>query len=192
MTTNKKLATLIIVIVVLVGVASFLGTQKNNTPAPTQTLMTPTTNQATTTDTSNWTLYTNKTYGYSIKFPGTYRVPPQSEKQKSQVGIDNNTCVKKNTAGNECVVIIDSFKNSDNLSLEDYLNKNLKMFGLFEATNPLSSPLVSYTFNGYDSLFNKNQFVFVKHGQYVYHISAPNVSSDKEVGEIVATFKFTQ
>lgn len=139
------------------------------------------------TDTSNWTLYTNKTFGYILKFPTNYEVAPQTEKEISQKGIDSNICIKRKL-NNTRSVLIDFWENIGNLSLKDYVNNNLNLFGI-------TGPLVNYNFNGYDSLLNKNQSetdVFVKQGQYVYHISASTASSDKEVGDIVATFKFTQ
>ncbi|MDO8611019.1 MAG: hypothetical protein Q7R95_10870 [bacterium] len=138
-------------------------------------------------DTTNWTLYTNKTYGYSLKFPTTYEVPPQTEKEISQKGVDSNICIKRKS-NNTCSVLIEFWENIGNLSLKDYVNKNLNLFGI-------TGPLVSYNFNGYDSLLNKNQSgtdVFVKQGQYIYHINAPTASSDKEVEDIIATFKFTE
>ncbi len=140
------------------------------------------------TDMSSWTLYTNKTYGYSLMFPTTYEVPPQSEKQKSQLGVDNNTVVeKKSDPSGSSVIVIDVNQDKDTLSLGDYMDKNMKMFGI-------NGPLLGGIFNGYDCVFNKNQpgtNVFLKQGQYVYHITAPTSSTDKEVRDIVATFKFT-
>ena len=138
-------------------------------------------------DTSSWTVYTNKTFGYSLKFPATYEVPPQAEKEISQKGVDNNISVERKANPGSSVVIIDVNLNKDNMSIEDYMNKNLKLFGI-------TGPLISYNFNGYDSLFNKNQpgtNVFIKQGRYIYHITASTASSDKEIGDILATFKFT-
>lgn len=184
-----------VVLILLVGVGFFVLTkQSSQTSAPvtnseSQPSPSVITEQKSITDTSNWTVYTNKTFGYSLKFPVTYQVPSQSEKQKSQLGVDNNITVeKKSDPSGSSVIVIDVNLNKDNLSLGDYMNKNLKMFGI-------DGPLVNYKFNGYDSLFNKNQpgtNVFIKQGQYIYHITATTASSDKEVGDIVATFKFTQ
>lgn len=169
----------------------FFVTRKNNlgptaplgAPVPTQTPTAP----ATSVDTSSWILYTNKTFGYSLKFPAAYQVPPQTAKEISQLGADNNIGLeRKSDPSGSSVIVIDVNTDKGNVSLGDYVNKNLEMFGI-------TGPLVSYNFNGYDALFNKNQpgaNVFVKHGQYVYHITASTASSDKEIGDIVATFKF--
>lgn len=70
------------------------------------------------------------------------------------------------------------------MPLKDYPDKNLKLLGI-------TGPLVSNNFNGYDSLFNKNQpgtDVFVERFHLVYHIVAPTASTDKEIGDIMATF----
>ncbi len=140
------------------------------------------------TDTSNRTVYTNKTFGYSLKFPATYWVPVQTEGEKSQLGVDNNIGVERTSdPRGSSVIVIDVDQNKDDMTLGDYMNKNLKMY-------EITGPLITYNFNGYDSLFNKNQpgtNVFVKQGQYIYHIIASTASTDKEVGDIVATFKFT-
>jgi hypothetical protein len=61
--------------------------------------------------TAGWTTYINPTYSYSIKFPDTYEVPPQTEKQKSQLGIDNNICVALKDS-NTCLVIMDHWQNT--------------------------------------------------------------------------------
>lgn len=139
--------------------------------------------------TLSWTVYTNKTYGYSLRFPSTYQIPPQSEKEISQLGIEKNIVVKrKSDPSGSSVIIIDVYLNNDGMPLKDYLDKNLKLFGI-------TGPLVSYNFNSYDSLFNKNQpgiNVYVERFHLVYHIVAPTASSDKEVGNIVSTFKFSQ
>ena len=109
----------------------------------------------------SWTTYTNKTYGYGLKFPATYEVPSQTEKEISKLGIDKNIVVKKKSdPSGSSVIMIDVNLNDEGLSLKDYMNKNLKLFGI-------TDPLASYNFNGYDSLFNKNQYginVFVKNG----------------------------
>lgn len=150
---------------------------------------TPTSAQNAIVDTSDWTVYANKTYGYTLSFPATYEVPPQTEKEISQLGLDNNIGVqKKSEPSGSSVIVIDVYPNKDSLSLNDYMNKNMAMYGI-------TGPLVNTTFNGYDCIFNRNQpgtNVFVNHGNYIYHITASAASSDKEIGDIVATFKFTQ
>src|SRR3989344_9202013 len=61
-------------------------------------------------DMSSWETYTNKTFGYSLKFPATYQVPSQTEKQKSQLGIDNNIAIEKKSDPNgNSVIIIDVY-----------------------------------------------------------------------------------
>lgn len=140
-------------------------------------------------DMSSWKTFTNKTFGYSLKFPATYQVPPQSEKQKSQVGIDNNISVeKKSDPTGSSVIIIDVNLSKDNISLKNYMDTHLKLFSI-------TGPLISYNFNGYDSFINKNQpgtNVFVKNGNNIYHITASTAAQDKEIGTILTTFKFTQ
>ena len=144
---------------------------------------------STITDMSSWTVYTNKTFGYSLKFPATYQVSPKTTKNINQVDLDNNIAViKEENPGGNSVIVIDVNLDKDNLSLKDYMDKNLKTFGI-------DGPLLSYTFNGYDSLLNKNQpgtNVFIKRGNNIYHITASTASQDKEIGNIVATFKFTK
>ena len=141
------------------------------------------------TDISSWTLYTNKTYGYSLKLPATYEVPAQSARQISQIGIDNNMAVKKKLETNAMsIIVIDVYPNKENMSLTDYMNSNLKMFNI-------TGPLMNFNFNNYESLLNKNQpgtNVFVKNGNNIYHISASTASQDVEIGGIVATFVFTE
>ncbi|MFA6519022.1 MAG: hypothetical protein WCV93_05250 [Candidatus Shapirobacteria bacterium] len=187
MTNDKQrqgLSTVVIisVIVVAFGALYLLTPHSSTTPIQTQI-----TEQKPVTDSSNWTVYTNPTYSYSIKFPANYQVPPQTAKEKSQLGVDNNISLYKINPSVGDLIIIDVSQNPNNLSLEDYMNENSKLYGI-------TGPLVSYSFNNYDSLLNKNQpgtNVFVKYGQYIYHITAPTASSDKEIGDIVNTFKFT-
>jgi hypothetical protein len=144
---------------------------------------------STITDISSWTLYTNKTYGYSLKLPTTYQVPAQSARQISQLGVDNNIAVEKKSDPNgSSVIVIDVYPNKENMSLADYMNSNLK-------TLNITGPLTSYNFNSYDSLINKNQpgtNVFLKNSSNIYHITASTASQDTEIGGIIATFKFTQ
>jgi len=186
---NKKTIYLVIGAVVFLSCVVFgLSSSKNQLEKQILPSPTPIVEQKTTNNTSSWIVYANTTFGYSLKFPATYQVPPQTQKEISQIGIDNNIGVEKKSdlTGNN-LIVIDVNINKDNLSLDDYMNQNLKLYGI-------SGPLISYKFNGYDSLFNKNQpgtDVFVKQDQYIYHVSAPTASSDKEIGSIVATFKFT-
>lgn len=138
-------------------------------------------------DMSSWTVYTNKTFGYSLKFPETYQIPAQTEKEISQKEIDSNIVVKRTSdLSGSGVIMVDVSPNNNDMSLENSRETNLKLFGI-------TGPLNSYNFNGYDSLFNKNQLgmnVYIKHGLYLYHVNAPTASQDKEVENIVATFKF--
>lgn len=136
-------------------------------------------------NTSSWTLYTNKTHGYSLSFPTSYEIRTQTDKEISQMGVDSVICIGKKLNSN-CDIRIVFWENIGNLALGDFVNKNLSLF-------EITGPLVKYDFNGYDSLFNKNQpgtDIFVKQGQYVYHIVASTASSDKEIGDILTTFKF--
>jgi len=138
-------------------------------------------------DLSSWKTYLNKTYNYNLKFPAIYQISPQTEKQKSQLGIDNNIVVRKLDSSTS-VMIIDVYQDKENVSLDDYMNQNSKQLGI-------TGPLLSDRFNGNESLANKNQpgiNQFVKQGLYIYHITASTASSDKEVANIVATFKFTK
>jgi len=164
-------------IVVIVGFIVFgLGgiyLKKQSQPSPL-----PIIEKKSITDTSNWTNYVNKTYSFNIKFPTTYEVKPGEEEQ--------NTCVRAKLGNDGCVVLINVYDNKDNLTLENYLNLKIKSF-------PVTGPLVNYDFNGYSSLFNKNQpgtNLFIKRGLYVYRFIATKASSDKEIENIVATFKF--
>src|SRR3989344_5804875 len=95
---------------------------------------------STITDMSSWTVYTNKTFGYSLKFPATYQVSPKTTKNINQVDLDNNIAViKEENPGGNSVIVIDVNLDKDNLSLKDYMDKNLKTFGI-------DGPLLSYTF----------------------------------------------
>lgn len=168
---NKNLLIGIITIL-LVGIGFFALTKQNSQPSPSVI-----TEQKVTTDTSNWTVYTNKTYSYSIKFPKNYEVQLGNEEQ--------NTCIRPNV-GSPCKVFINTYPNKDNLSLKDYLSKQSIAF-------LIDGPLIPYNFNGYDSIFNKNQLgtnLFTKRDLTVFHFVASEASSDKEIGDIVATFKF--
>ena len=135
-------------------------------------------------DMSGWKTYTsksygNKSYGFIIKFPINYEVLPGNDSQ--------NTCIRLN-ADSPCEVLINIYPNKDNLSLEDYLNKEATAFSI-------DGPLIPYNFNGYETLFNKNEpgtNLFIKRDLTVYRFIAPKASSDKEIGAIVSTFKFTQ
>lgn len=140
-------------------------------------------------DLTNWKTYTNKTFEYSLKYPETYQVPIQTEKEKSQLGVDNNIEVeRKSDPSSTSVIVVDVYQDKENISLDDYMNQNSKQLGI-------TGPLLSDRFNGNESLANKNQpgvNQFVKQGLYIYHITAPTASQDKEVGYILSTFKFTQ
>ena len=187
---NKNANYLIIGTIVLVGVIGLGGyyfqkqSRQSLSIAPTPT---ETTSPVTSIDTSSWTVYINKTFGYSLKLPATYQIPAQTEKEISQKGIDSNIVVKRTSdLSGSGVIIIDVSPNNDDMSIENSRETNLKLFGI-------TGPLNSYNFNGYDSFFNKNQpgmNVYVKHGLYLYHVNAPTAAQDKEVGDIVATFKF--
>ena len=136
---------------------------------------------------SSWTVYTNKTYGYSLKFPKAYEFRPQSEKEISQLGVDTLIGIEnKSERGNKLIAISVNIDKSD-MSLEEYMDKNLKAYGI-------TDPLTKYVFNGYESLLNKNQLgtnVYIKRANYVYNIAvAKNAAFDKELGAIAATFKF--
>lgn len=74
---EKGLAPIIIVLLIALGIGGYLVYQNQNktTPIPPQQ-----TEQAID-KTANWKLYTNKTYGYSIKYPPEFYVkPPITEK----------------------------------------------------------------------------------------------------------------
>lgn len=176
----KKIISIVILAVILIGGGAYYFKQQAK----------PVSKPVAVDATANWKTYTNTTYGYTLRYPDTYEVPPQTKKQISQLGIDGNIGIEKKSESNGSsvtTIVINVNTDKDNMSLSDYLNKNLKLLGI-------TGPLISYNFNGYDSLVNKNQpgtDVFIKRGQYVYHIVAPTASSDKEIENIVATFKFT-
>ena len=181
---NNKLIYIGIGIVIVIGLVGYSFGQSNSKKQnePTALSVTPTVvtaQQEIATDTSSWTEHTNKTYHFSIKFPKTYEVQPGSEEQ--------NTCIRLNV-DSPCEVLINVYPNNDNLSLEDYLSKKSIAFSI-------DGPLVPYNFNGYDTIFNRNQpgtNLFIKRGLTVFRFVASKASSDKEIGDIVATFKFTQ
>lgn len=174
---NQKINFLVIGIIVFVGYM-VLGPGGNYLKKQNQSSQPPTIAQKAITDTSNWTNYVNKTYNFSIKFPTTYEVKPGEEEQ--------NTCVRAKIGDNGCVVLINVYDNKNNLTLDTYLNNNTTKFAI-------TGPLIPYNFNGYETLFNKNQpgtNLFIKRDLYVYRFIAIKASSDKEIESIVATFKF--
>lgn len=181
---NKKLL-IGAMAILLVGFGFFVLTKQNSQPSVPVTKSEPQpspsviTEKKPTADTSNWTVYVNKTYNYSVKFPRTYELQPGNEEQ--------NMCIRLNV-DSPCEVLINVYPNKDNLSLEDYLSNQSIAFSI-------DGPLIPYNFNGYDTLFDKNQLgtnLFIKRGLTVFRFVASKASSDKEIGDIVATFKFTQ
>jgi len=140
-------------------------------------------------DLTNWKTYTNKTFKYSLKYPEAYQVSFQTEKEKNQLGVDNNIEVeRKSDPSGTSVIVIDVYQDNENISLGDYMNQNSKQLGI-------TGPLLSDRFNGNKSLANKNQpgvNQFLKQGLYIYHLTAPTASQDKEIADIVATFRFTK
>lgn len=143
-------------------------------------------------DMSSWNTYTNETYGYNLKFPDTYEVSPQTEKQKSQLGVDNNIgIINKSDPNGDNVIVVNVTTDKSDISLQEYENKYLKN---------TDYPMISGKFNGYDSLSSRGvmqngkvvQNVFIKQNQYIYHIVIFSAASlEKEIGDIVATFRFT-
>ncbi len=62
MNKNSKIFITLVIAMVVVGTAYFLGTRKNNTPAPTQNAD----------QTANWKTYSNLEEKYSFKYPSTW------------------------------------------------------------------------------------------------------------------------
>ena len=85
------LGVVILLLVIAGGVYYYFSKQGVKTPVT--TTIRPTTQPSSgSADTSNWKTYIN-TNGYTLKYPDTYEVIPQTERQISQLGKDNNTCI---------------------------------------------------------------------------------------------------
>ena len=187
MTNNKReqgISSILVmsVVVVVIGVVYIVGTQGSRLATTTPLVVPATisdTERAVDINTSGWATHTNKTYGFSIEYPSTYQIQSGNEEQ--------NTCIWLNS-NSPCEVLINVYDNKGDLTLTDYLNKNLSSFAI-------TGPLVSYDFNGYDSLLNKNQpgtYLFIKRGLWVYRFVAPKASENRVIEAMVNTFKFVQ
>jgi hypothetical protein len=134
----------------------------------------------------DWKTYINPTYNYSIKYPPEYSVPPQSDRQKSQLGVDNNMCVTKISDGT-CSVVFD-VSNANGLTLEEWVKKNHTLFTEYggkqiEATKT--------TFNGYEAMTARNEtqlIYYILKGTHIYVLSG---STDEVESTILYSFKFT-
>ena len=145
---------------------------------------------------ANWITYTNPTYGYSIKFPNTYEVPPQTEKQKTQLGTDNNICItlKGDTIkdGTTCLFIIDYWQKTivdvikmklptDGSQPQDYTSGTIKgkiiVYKMGESTTQavVILPKPSTT----------NEIITLSYTNY-----PGDIERSKLVDQILSTFKF--
>ena len=174
-----------VLVVIVVGIGFLVLTSQNNktpnlvTNLETQTSPTAVVENTQTPNSSDWNIYTNKTYNFSIKYPKTYEIQPGNEEQ--------NTCIRLNV-DSPCEVLINIYPNKDNMSLEAYLTKNTNAF-------VITGPLVPYNFNGYEATFNRNQpgtNLFMTRGLFIFRFVAAKANSNQEIGAIVSTFKFTQ
>jgi hypothetical protein len=158
-------------------------------PSDSPVIVTPTSDT-----TANWTTYANPTYGYSIKFPDTYEVPPQTEKQKSQLGVDNNMCVTlKNDNNNNCYIsisvweesvdeVVTRFGPTDGSQSEDYtlgvIKGKIIIYKMGESTTQakifLPKPNVT------------NETITLTYTNF-----PGDIETSKLIDQILSTFKFT-
>ena len=136
-------------------------------------------------ETAGWEIYTNTTFGYSIKFPNNYKVPPQTEGQISQLGLDTNICIvrKKDQV---CTIVINAFENKEKQSLKDWLKNN-------QGVTVISGNATEATFNNYRALVGVAKYkpslydYLVAHNQTVVEITTYGTDEEKRV---LSTFKF--
>lgn len=100
------------------------------------------TDQEQTIDTTSWKTYTNTTFKYQIKYPDGYQVMQQTDRQKSQLGVDENTCIASNTE-KTCKLIINALTLSQYKLIDNpggfifYFDVNKKQW-LHDKTNDTS------------------------------------------------------
>lgn len=110
MQRGQALIFLLIGIVILVASgAYYLGRQP--TPNQSAVVTSPPSSSTTSDETAIWQTYKNYTYKYEIKYPGDYRILPQTDKEKSQLGVDANTCITLKST-QQCIVLINYWPNS--------------------------------------------------------------------------------
>lgn len=78
-------------VAILVGGYVLYSKQKSSNPPALQ----PTPQASSSAEMANWKTYTNSTFKYQLKYPNSYAVVPQTDKQKSQLGVDQNVCLNK-------------------------------------------------------------------------------------------------
>lgn len=170
----------------LIGAGGFyvLNMQKTKTQAPITTEQTTQVAPTLPTDeTANWKTYTNPTYHYSIKFPNTFEVPPQSEREISQLGKDSNMCVQEK-ATTTCRIVINVYQNTVDISTEDWIKQHPSLI--------IDKPTVAQTtINGLQvqklTNSNKTAYVFTYGPNIVVLLSETNAQYQK----IMDTFQFT-
>ena len=154
--------------------------QPTSTPSPSNTSPAPTG----TAETANWKTYTNTAFGYSIKFPDTYAVSSQSDKEKSQLG-DASRCIVTKIDG-KCSVLINSFKNTAKLSLEEWVKKYEIPLSTYSGNAKISKS----NLNGYNALSARNEtqvVYYLENNSNIFYIES---SINQEDLSILDTFKF--
>ncbi len=138
---------------------------------------------------ANWKTYTNTTYGFSIKFPDTYEVPPQSSREISQLGKDSQACIESKADG-ICRVVFYVVDNPQGLSASEYV-RTLPEIPLNDYLRQ-AQPVI---FNGYAALTwsTSNAIGYMVgniNGTTIVEIRASDNTSILK--QILSTFKFTQ
>lgn len=133
---------------------------------------------------ANWKTYINTAFNYQIKYPNGYTISDQAEQTKKQTLSDSKICFIKE---DHCSVTIASYRNTSNLSLEEWVNKNevpLQSYGgIIKATTKKN-------LNGYEAFYASNETeaaYYLKHDSYIYRVDS---SINQDDVSILSTFKF--
>lgn len=178
-----------ILIIAGIGVVYYLSRSTSPKPSATPTVVSQTpqptaSSPATPDETADWKIYTNTTFGYSIRFPDTYEVSSQSDKEKSQLG-DTSRCIVTKIDG-QCSILINSFKNTENFSLENWVKK----YQIPLTTYGGNAEVTKSNLNGYNALSARNEtqvVYYLENNSNIFYIES---SINQESLSILDTFKF--
>lgn len=144
-------------------------------------------------ETVTWKTYINPTYNYELKYPDIYKILPQTEKEKSQLGVDTNTCLTLNDT-QQCILLINYWPNSfeELLKLKAPTNFSKATPQDFSSTNVKGKKYV------YEIGQSTTQVVILipkpNSNTGVFEISYTNypgeIETVKKLEQIVSTFKF--
>ncbi|MEX2007148.1 MAG: hypothetical protein WD992_00020 [Candidatus Levyibacteriota bacterium] len=174
--------------------AYYFSADKNSNSTKIATIVTPTPTPDPASNaadaTANWKTYTNDTFSYSLKFPDTFTVPVQTSREKSQLGVDNNMCIK-NKSDNNCHIIINVYSISTGATLQQWIDDNkLLAYGTIQTR---SSTGLKINLNGNDGFilesFNGGNNYIFQHNNDIYVLELPKNYTEEDK-EILSTFKF--